>query len=178
MANGAWGYSWSSSWGKSWGKTPIVDALSKSGTQRLWMYEMYAESIEEDHKKRGLIKEEPVAKPVIPVLATKKVKTKATRRAARRVEQITPYPNLPHYAPVFKLAAENAAILNEIDLILDEINSSPFNRLKPIKPKEIKIEKDEITPLIIAYETFEKARVEKVKKKRKNNEAMLLLLAA
>lgn len=152
-----------------------------SGTARLWMYEMYAKSIEEDHKKRGLIKEEPVVIPKVPLLVSKKPKAKVTRRAARRVEQSTPYPNLPHYAPVFKMEAENAAILNEIDAILDEINKSPFNRLKPIQPKEIKVEKEDIEPLVVAYEEFVKAKVEKeriVKKRRKNDETMLLLLAA
>jgi hypothetical protein len=156
-------------------------AVSHSGTTRLWMYELYAKSIEEDHKKRGLIKEEPVAIPQVQLAVSKKAKTKPARRAARRVEQSAPYPNLPRYAPVFKMEAENAAILNEIDNILDEVNKSPFKRLKPIQPKEIKVEKNEIEPLIVAYEEFVKAKVEKekkIKKRRKNNEAMLLLLAA
>lgn len=149
-----------------------------SGTARLWMYEMYAKAIEEDHKKRGLIKEEPVKLPQVKIVVTKKPKTKVTRRAARWVEQSTPYPNLPRYAPVFKIEAEKAAILNEIDQVLDQVNKSPLNRLKPIKPKEIKID---VEPLIIAYEEFVKAKVEKekkVKKRRKREAEMLLLLAA
>jgi hypothetical protein len=159
----------------------IAESSVRSGTTRLWMYELYAKSIEEDHKKRGLIKEEPVAVPKVPLLVSKKPKPKAIRRAARRIEQSSPYPSLPRYAPVFKMEAENAAILNEIDAIIDEVNKSPFNRLKPIKPKEIKIEKDEITPLVVAYEEFVKAKVikeAKIKKRRKNDETMLLLLAA
>lgn len=180
---------------RGFGLTPIAGAIvamgltrdtsqvaaSHSGTTRLWMYELYAQSIEEDHKKRGLIKEEPITKPVVPVLVSKKAKTKAIRRAARRIEQSTPYPNLPHYAPVFKMEAENATILSEIDAILDEVNKSPFNRLKPIQPKEIKVVKEDIEPLIVAYEEFVKAKVEKekvIKKRRKNDETMLLLLAA
>lgn len=146
----------------------------RSGVARLWMYEMYAKAIEEDHKKRGLIKEEPIKPPQVELVVTKKPKPKVTRRAARRVEQSTPYPNLPRYAPVFKIEAENAAILNEIDFILDEINKSPFNRLKPIKPKEIKID---VEPLIVAYEEFVEKQ-KKVKKRRKREAEMLLLLAA
>jgi hypothetical protein len=79
------------------------------------------------------------------------------------------------------MEAENAAILSEIDAILEEVNKSPFNRLKPIQPKEIKVVKEEIEPLIVAYEEFVKAKVEKekkIKKRRKNDETMLLLLAA
>jgi hypothetical protein len=156
-------------------------AASHSGTTRLWMYELYAQSIEEDNKKRGLIKEEQVVIPQVQLAVSKKPKTKPARRAARAIEQTAPYPNLPKYAPVFKMEAENAAILNEIDQILDEVNKSPFNRLKPIQPKEIKVEKNEIEPLIVAYEEFVKAKVAKekvIKKRRKNDETMLLLLAA
>lgn len=159
----------------------IAESSVRSGTTRLWMYELYAKSIEEDHKKRGLIKEEQVVMPKVPLLVSIKPKSKVIRRAARRVEQADPYPNLPRYAPVFKMEAENAAILNEIDAILDKVNKSPFNRLKPIEPKQIKIEKDETIPLAVAYEEFVKAKEVKevkVKKKRKNDETMLLLLAA
>ena len=180
---------------RGFGLTPIAGAIvamgltrdtsqvaaSHSGTMRLWMYELYAQSIEEDHKKRGLIKEKPVAIPQVELAVSKKPKTKPIRRAARAIEQSTLYPNLPKYAPVFKMEAENAAILNEIDTILDEVNKSPFNRLKPIQPKEIKVEKNEIEPLIVAYEEFVKAKVEKekvIKKRRKNDETILLLLAA
>lgn len=150
----------------------------RSGVARLWMYEMYAKAIEEDHKKRGLIKEEPIKPPQVELVVSKKPKAKVTRRAARRVEQSTTYPNLPRYAPVFKIEAENAAIISEIDQVLDQINKSPFNHLKPIKPKEVKID---VKPLIVAYEEFVKAKDEKekkVKKRRKREAEMLLLLAA
>jgi len=155
----------------------IAESSVRSGTTRLWMYELYAKSIEEDHKKRGLIKEEQVAMPKVPLLVSKKPKPKVIRRAARYIEQAGPYHNQPRYAPVFKMEAENAAILNEIDAILDEVNKSPFNRLKPTEPKQIKIEKYEIIPLVVAYEEFVKAKEVKAKKKRKNDETMLLLLA-
>ena len=156
----------------------VVSQNTHSGTMRLWMYEMYAKAIEEDHKKRGLIKEEPVAVPQVQLATSKKAKSKPVRRAARRVEQSAPYVSLPRYTPVFKMEAENAAILNEIDAILDEVNKSPFKRLKPIQPKEIKVEKNEVEPLIIAYEEFVKAKEKKAKKRRKDDEDLLLLLAA
>lgn len=147
-------------------------ASGHSGTARLWMYELYAKSIEEDHKKRGLIKEE---KPIVPQsepTVAKKPKTKARRQATRPIEHSGQYKPLPHYAPVFKIKSENDEILNEIDAILDSINKSPLNRLKPIESKKVQINKNEIEALVVSYEEF------KVKKKRKRNIETLLLLAA
>lgn len=172
--------------GELFSRKPLVSAMDRSGVTRLWMYELYAKSIEEDHKKRGLIKEEKEEKeqtttPAVPIKTAKKVKTKRTRRPSVRLEQTSPYPKLPRYAPVFKNTYENDSILQEIYKILDEVNESPFNRLKPIKPKEVKIEKEEIDPIVIAYDEFVRVNTEKekiLKKKRKNNKTMLLLLAA
>lgn len=77
------------------------EAASHSGVTRLWMYELYAKSIEEDHKKRGINQPE---KPVVVATAQpapKKAIPARRRRAVVKLKPNKPYKPLPYYAPVF-----------------------------------------------------------------------------
>ena len=149
----------------------------RSGVVRLWMYELYEESIKEDHKKRGIgefaVKEE---KPQVktPQIVVKKSVSKPHRQRRARVEQ----PTLPHYAPVFVRVAANEELTSEIEEVLDNLHRNPLKLLKPrIEVKRVKLEPEiiEIVKIQLAKQVeFEKAQVRKKRKKKE----MLLLLAA
>ena len=154
----------------------------RSGVVRLWMYQLYEDSIREDHIKRGLIKEEkeetPQTVPQAKLKAVKKVKPKPRRRAARRVEQRTLYPNLPHYAPVFVRAAENEEIIGEIDEVLDNLHRNPLKLIKPkIEVKKVNIDPEIIELAKVRHEKEVQKQVEITRKKRKKKEWLLLMAA-
>lgn len=145
----------------------------RSGVVRLWMYELYEESIKEDHKKRGIgefaVKEE---KPQVKTLqiAVKKSVSKPHRQRRARLEQ----PTLPYYAPVFVRVAANEELTSEIEEVLDNLHRNPLKLLKPrIEVKKVKLD-PEIIEIAKIQLAFEKAQVRKKRKKKE----MLLLLAA
>jgi hypothetical protein len=141
----------------------------RSGVTRLWMYELYAKSIEEDHKKRGI-----GVKTVAPVVvkAAKQVKKQPRRRAAARVEQSTPYPSIAPRAPVFTRNAENESLIAEIDDVLDAITKSPLKLVSVSKPKAVVVSKAEVEKLI-AHNVKQIA----IKRKKKHEDEWLLLAA-
>jgi hypothetical protein len=120
------------------GASKIDDALPlRSGEIRLWMYDLYAESIEEDHKKRkiGVYAEKPVAEAPVTPKAVKKV---AKRRKVERftaIEQKVAHKPLPVLAPVFTFVPETSTL----DLVIKAIVNSPLPTFK--LPKLVKIDK-------------------------------------
>ena len=108
-----------------------------SGVVRLWMYDLYAESIEEDHKRRkiGAYAERPVVDaPVTP----KAVKKAAKRRKVERfagVEQKVMHKPLQVLAPVFTFVPETSIL----DLAIKALVNSPLPTFKI--PKLAKIDK-------------------------------------
>jgi hypothetical protein len=140
----------------------------RSGVTRLWMYELYAASIEEDHKKRGIgeFATKEVQTPQLTQTPVKQVKKQPSRRAIRRVEQPTPHPSLPIYAPVFTRNAESEKLLAEIDDVLDAITRSP-----------LKLIRSNVTKKIYSIETAEVEKQIIVKRKKKQEEEWFLLAA-
>jgi hypothetical protein len=119
--------------------------MQRSGVVRLWMYDLYAESIEEDHKKRkiGAYAEKPVAEAPITPKAVKKV---AKRRKVERftgTEQKVTHKPLPVLAPVFTFTPETSTL----DLAIKAIVNSPLPTFKT--PKLAKIDKiiEKIAPI-------------------------------
>jgi hypothetical protein len=150
------------------GLKPLDAAMQRSGVTRLWMYELYAKSIEEDHKKRGLIKgakEEAVA-PQKPVEKKRKV-VKPKLVQSKQVK-----PDLPVYAPVFTRNAENESLIAEIDDVLDAITKSPLKLVSVSKPKPVAVSKAEVEKLI-AHNVKQIA----IKRKKKHEDEWLLLAA-
>lgn len=149
-----WGKAWGQAWGDSWGKLE-ESSQGKSGVQRLWMYELYAQSIEEDHKKRGLIKDEPAAPVTVdqPVLQGKK---QARKRRIKRLEQTPvskPLPIFARTAPVFiKPPTQDL-----LDRVLADIKRTPLPSIKSVVNKPVK---------------------QRIKDRRKEDEEEFLLLAA
>jgi len=164
------------------GLKPLDAAMQRSGVVRLWMYELYEESIKEDHKKRGIgefAKEEVVQLVQTAPTVAKQVKKQPRRRAARRIEQPTPYPNLPAYAPVFTRNAESENLIAEIGDVLGNIARSPLKLIKLAPPKKPDVViKAEIEKVI--EEHLQQVKIEteiKIKRKKKREEEWFLLAA-
>lgn len=138
----------------------------RSGTVRLWMYEIYSKSIEEDHKRRGLIKEEiPIVVAKTPITAVKLAKSKAKPTAKVLFKPSTPAPSLPHYAPAFVFTRQNTEIVAQIDEVLDNLTKNPL--IYPIVQKRT-------VNRVIEQERSAIA----VRRKRRKKQELLLLLAA
>jgi len=140
----------------------------RSGVVRLWMYDLYAESIAQDHKTR--IFEENIAENQVEVLpeaknilisgqygqnpqqVTQKPKQRRTRRGAAKLEANVTRKPLPRYAPVF---------------------------VKPIDSPSISEYLAELSPLPILKDYIKETAVAKKRKaKRKQDDEWLLLMAA
>jgi hypothetical protein len=126
--------------------------MQRSGVVRLWMYDLYAESIEEDHKKRkiGVYAEKSVVEAPITPKAVKKV---AKRRKVERftgTEQKVTHKPLPVLAPVFTFVPETGTL----DLAIKAIVNSPLPTFKI--PKLAKIDKiiEKIAPIDEDEEEF------------------------
>lgn len=148
-----WAKAWGAAWGSAWGTT---EEGQKSGVQRLWMYQLYAEAIEEDRKKR-----EPVAapanKPQTAVKQPKITKKRLAKRAPAPIEHYAPYTPLP----LFTRYSLKESVSNAIQKLLSDL---PKLKAVHVPPKVVQI-----------------SSVPKDKKKRDNNnseEELLLLLAA
>lgn len=157
MTYRTWGGSWGTSWDPSWGQpTEIAQAVSHSGVTRLWMYELYAESIEKDHKERGIDQPEPVVAVATVQPTPAKPKVKRARRATAKLERKPAHKPLPRYAPAFVKPIDTPSIIE----YLAEL--APLPRLQ-----------------VVNKETLEAtARVKKKKAKEKKELEYLLLLAA
>jgi hypothetical protein len=141
-----WGRAWGQAWGDSWGKLE-ESSQGKSGVQRLWMYELYAQSIEEDHKKRGLIKDE--AKPTVtakpaPVKA-KPARTKPRKRTQEQKPLGKPLPVFARTQPaVFTYSANEAILQTQLDDVIKAVVNSPLPKFISVKPHRKVVEQQEI----------------------------------
>lgn len=123
--------------GKLFGKKPLNAAMERSGVVRLWMYELYANSIDEDHKKRkiGIYAEKGnIEKPVVPKTVKKAIKRRNTKRHTAP-EQKGAYTPLPPLTPVFTFTPETSTL----DLAIKAIVNSPLPTLKI--PRLVNVEK-------------------------------------
>jgi hypothetical protein len=120
-------------------------AMQRSGVVRLWMYDLYAESIEEDHKKRkiGAYAEKPVAEAPITPKAVKKGSQTTQGGAFYRHRAKGNAQTLPVLAPVFTFTPETSTL----DLAIKAIVNSPLPTFKT--PKLAKIDKiiEKIAPI-------------------------------
>jgi hypothetical protein len=119
------------------GLKPLDAEMQRSGVVRLWMYDLYAESIEEDHKKRkiGVYAEKPVIEiPVTPKAVKKTAKRRKVERFTGTEQKVTHKP-LPVFAPVFTFVPETSTL----DLAIKALVSSPLPTFKI--PKLAKIDK-------------------------------------
>lgn len=155
----AWGESWYSSWGSSWGRKSLVDAMDRSGVTRLWMYQLYSDSIEKDLKDKQ-VKEE--SKPVL--IKSKKVKPK--KKIIKRLESI-PIKKLrikPSYVEPWILYKQPSNdILETVSYIIQKDNLQGF--VSKVK-NSFKLFEDN--------KVIEKRRIEK---KQENEELWFLLVA-
>jgi hypothetical protein len=142
------------------GLKPLDAAMQHSGVVRLWMHELYAQSIDEDHKKRkiGAYAEQPkvetpkAAKPV--QSKPKTAKPKPTRQPASRVEQVRPTYPIPRVAQVDVLKGLEE-VINHLPLPnYSKLLNLPKNVNKPLEENVVQL------------------------KRRKKEEEWLLLLAA
>lgn len=131
-----------------------------SGVTRLWMHELYAKSIEEDHKKRGINQPEPVVVVATRQPTTKKAKIKRITQPTVKLTPNHPHKPLPYYAPAFVRPVNAPSIVE----YLAELAPLPRLSLVPnVKP--IKITEKAPTPISI-------------KKKKQREEEYLLLMVA
>jgi hypothetical protein len=118
--------------------------MQRSGVVRLWMYDLYAESIEEDHKKRkiGAYAEKLVEAPITPKAVKKVAKRRNVERFTGTEQKVTHKP-LPVLAPVFTFVPETSTL----DLAIKAIVNSPLPTFKI--PKLAKIDKiiEKIAPI-------------------------------
>lgn len=128
-----------------------------SGVTRIWMYELYAESIEQDHKERGINQPEPVVA-ATPQPVPQKPVIKRARRARAKLERKPAHKPLPRYAPAFVKPIDTPSIIE----YLAEL--TPLPRLQIVN-KETK-------------EAQAKAVEVKRKKKKEQKELEYLLLMA
>lgn len=140
------------------------EATSHSGVTRLWMYELYAKSIEEDHKKRGINQPE---KPVVVATAQITPKKAIPARRRRAVVKLKPnklYKPLPHYAPVFVKPVNTPGIAEYLAQL------APLPRLSLISNAKI-------TKTIEKTPTSTSARPTRSSKKKREEEYLLLMVA-
>ena len=163
MSYNTWSSSWGNSWDSSWGQpTEIAQAVSHSGVTRLWMYELYADSIEKDHKERGINQPEPV------VAATPQTTVKSSKKQPQKRPKVKPQRSVtPKPLPVIARATPQGP--SYMDFVEDMINNLPVLNTNVLK--FAKKEKTEVSKQNVKLE-------DKVVKKKKQEEEWLLLLAA
>jgi hypothetical protein len=148
-----WAKAWGSAWGSAWGKT---EESGKSGAQRLWMYELYAASIEEDKKKR----DESVEKEVIRVKIEEVIVKKPIQKAVIKVKTKEVIFKKPIEKPIFIRNRELESLSSTLTNYLNLLDALPHIRKAVTKVKAVIAKDDEVI----------------IKKRKQEN--WLLLLAA
>lgn len=165
----AWGHSWSSAWGQSWGKKPVVEALERSGVQRLWMYQLYEESIEADRKRK-----EEQQKPAEAPIVQKQAKSKPVKRRKALLKKAVMPKAQPTMARAFYRNYSNDNIIELIDDTMNRLVSLPtlsnYDSVIKCEDKPVVVE-----PECVAH--FNEY-VKKTKKRRRRVKNVLFLLAA
>lgn len=72
-----------------------------SGETRLWMYQLYAESIQADLDKKQLIEKEQLKRATKPAHSRIRRRIRRLRQHQELLEEPVGYKPLPHYAPAF-----------------------------------------------------------------------------
>lgn len=149
-----WAKAWGSAWGSAWGKT---EEPGKSGVQRLWMYELYAASIEEDKKKR----EQPIEIVEVKVKTDDKVIVKKPiKKVITKFKTDEIIVKKPIEKPIFVRNRELESLSETISSYLNSLDALPQIRKVVSKVKAVIAKDDEVI----------------IKKRKQEN--WLLLLAA
>ena len=156
MSYNTWGGSWGTTWDTSWGQPTEIAQAVHSGATRLWMYELYAESIEQDHKKRGINQPEPVVAVATPQPTPAKPKVKRTRRATAKLTPSAAHKPLPRYAPAFVKPIDTPSIIEYLAELAPLPRLSVAPKAKPITEvlvdttvKKKKKQKEELEYLLL-----------------------------